>query len=81
MNKSDITTKTLEVIVQPNAKTNAIVSNINDVLKVKIKAPAIEGKANVELIKFLAKTWGIRKSQIEIIKGFHSRDKVIRITK
>ncbi len=81
MNKSDITTKTLEVVVQPNAKTNAIVSDINGVLKVKLKAPAIEGKANVELIKFLAKSLGIKKSQIEIIKGFHSRDKVIRITK
>ena len=79
MNQPNLTTKKLVVVVQPNAKTNEIVSNVAGVLKVKIKAPAIEGKANAELIKFLAKSLGIRKSQMEIIKGLNSRNKVIKV--
>lgn len=81
MNQLHTIDKILEIIVQPNAKTNEIVSDINGMLKVKIKAPAIEGKANTELIKFLAKSLGIRKSQIKIIKGLHRRNKVIKIAK
>lgn len=47
--------------------------------KVEIKAKPVEGRANQELIKFLAKELGIKQNQIMIIKGVHSREKVLRI--
>ncbi len=48
-------------------------------LRIKISAPAERGKANKELINFLSKALGIRKSELEIISGEFSRKKQIII--
>jgi uncharacterized protein (TIGR00251 family) len=42
-------------------------------------APPVEGKANEALISFLAKELGVRKRQIEILSGFNSRIKRLKI--
>ena len=47
--------------------------------KVYLTAPAVAGKANQALVKFLAEHFGVRQSQIEIIKGLKSRHKTIMI--
>jgi len=44
-----------------------------------LTAPAVDGKANETLIKFLAGHYGVRKNQIEITKGLKSRHKIIII--
>ncbi len=69
----------ITVRVQPNAKSSEIVGCVDGVWKIKLKAPAIEGRANEELIKFLAKKIGIAKSEIEIVKGKTSRMKVLKL--
>lgn len=69
----------LTIRVQPNAKTSEVVGCIGGVWKIKLKAPAIEGKANEELIKFLAKKLGIAKSKIEIVRGKTSKTKIVAI--
>jgi uncharacterized protein (TIGR00251 family) len=69
----------LTVRVQPNAKTSEIAGCADGVWKIKLKAPAIEGRANEELIAFLAKKMGVAKSEIEIVRGKTSRVKVLRI--
>jgi len=48
-------------------------------LKVKLHAKPIEGKANLELIKFLAEQLGISRQAIEIITGSQSRRKTVKI--
>jgi uncharacterized protein (TIGR00251 family) len=50
-----------------------------DALRVRIKAPPVEGKANAYLIKFLSKHWKIPRSQIEILSGETRRNKRLRI--
>ena len=57
----------LTVKVIPNSKKSAIVGWQDDVLKIRIAAPPDKGKANAELISFLAKVLHIAKSQIELI--------------
>ena len=52
---------------------------VNNGVKIKIKAPAMDGKANAELIKFLAGFFGVLKGDIEIICGETSRDKLVRV--
>jgi uncharacterized protein len=47
--------------------------------KVYLNAPAVDGKANAALIRFLAGHFGVKVSQVEIIKGLKSRHKVINI--
>ena len=46
---------------------------------IKIKAPAHDGKANDELIKFLSKKLGLSKSKIQIVSGFTSPFKKLEI--
>jgi len=63
---------------QPNSSKNKIAGLYGDALKINIKAPAVEGAANKELIKFLSKTFKVSKSDI-IIKGETSKKKQIII--
>lgn len=48
-------------------------------LKVKINAPPEDGRANAELIRFLAKEWKVPKSALEIVSGETSRHKRLKI--
>jgi uncharacterized protein (TIGR00251 family) len=70
----------LNVYLQPKSSKNEIVGPYRDGLKVKVTAPPIEGKANEALILFLAKEFGISPSCIEIVKGYHSREKTLKIS-
>ena len=67
----------ISIRVIPNAKKSEIVEG--DVLRVRVKAPAIEGKANKELISVLSKHYKINKSKIRIVKGEKSRDKLVEL--
>ena len=64
----------LLVYVQPKAKKNEIegVDEWRGRLKVRIKAPPVEGKANKELVKFLSKLLG---AEVSLVRGETSREK------
>jgi uncharacterized protein (TIGR00251 family) len=49
------------------------------VLKVKVAAPPEDGKANHELIRFLARHWGVSRTSLEIVSGDTSRHKRLKI--
>lgn len=63
------------VYVQPRASKNELAGVQEGALKVRLTAPPIEGKANKECIKFLAKLFNLPKSSIEILQGEKSRHK------
>jgi len=65
--------------VQPNATRNELIDFTNGVLKVKVAAPPVKGKANAELIVFLSEILGISKSSLSIVTGHTSRNKTIAI--
>jgi hypothetical protein len=74
----------LAIRVQPGAKANEIVGWIVDarggeVLKIRLRAPAVEGKANAALMEFLAEILGLRPRQITLERGDKSRQKVVRV--
>ncbi len=72
----------LNIRVQPRASQDEIVGpHGSDSLKVRITAPPVDGKANAHLIKFLAKCFGVAKSQVELISGASGRDKRLVINK
>ncbi len=52
----------------------------DDSVKIRIAAPPEGGKANAALIKFLAKEFGVPKTNVEIVSGATARIKLIRIT-
>jgi hypothetical protein len=70
----------LEVRVMPNSSKNIVDSVYNGKLKIRINAAPEDGKANKELISFLAKKLGIKKSQIEVTRGATSQDKTLLIS-
>ena len=49
------------------------------IYKIKLTAPAIEGKANKSLLSFLAKRLGLPKSKLQLVSGERARTKSIRI--
>ena len=74
----------LAIRVQPGAKANEVVGWMADahggrVLKIRLRASAVEGKANAALLDFLAETFGVRSRQIVLERGDKSREKIVRI--
>ncbi|MFA6322757.1 MAG: DUF167 domain-containing protein [Candidatus Buchananbacteria bacterium] len=65
--------------VVPNSRQTEILEEHDNFLKIKLKSPAKEGKANKELIEVLAKHFRVAKSCVEIVKGLTGKDKVVRI--
>lgn len=70
----------INVKVIPNAKENKVLKE-KDRLKVYVKAPAVDGKANKVLIEVLSKHFKTKKSNIRIIKGEKAREKVVEVIK
>lgn len=75
----------LALKVTPGAKRNEVLGweddypQVGRVLKLKIAAPPVEGKANKEIVLFLAKTLGIPKSAVELVHGTSGRIKLAEI--
>lgn len=75
----------LALKVTPGAKRNEVLGweddypQVGRVLKLKIAAPPVEGKANKEIILFLAKTLGIPKSAVELVHGTSGRIKLAEL--
>jgi uncharacterized protein (TIGR00251 family) len=69
---------TFKIKAQPNSSINKIAGIYEDAIKINIKAPAVDGEANKELIKFLSKTFKIAKSDIKL-DGKTSKRKTISL--
>jgi len=72
-------TASVSVVVQPSASRNEVVGFEDGVLRVKIAAPPVKGKANRELVDFLSKRLRVSRGSITIEKGLTSRRKVVAI--
>ena len=68
------------VRVVPRASKSEIVGEIDGALKVRLCSPPVDGAANAELIKMLAREFGVSRGRVEIVSGQNSRTKRIRIT-
>jgi len=69
----------LTVHVQPNAKSPAVAGRHGDALKIRIAAPAVDGKANAALIDFLHQWFNLPRANIIIRRGAGSRRKTVEI--
>ena len=70
---------TVELKVIPNAPRDEIAGWLGEALKVKIKAPALEGRANDALLDFLAQKLGVPRRDLSLLRGDKSRRKVVQI--
>lgn len=69
----------LDVWVQPGASRNEAVGLFQGRLKLKLSAPAVENKANKALVRYVAKTLGLKQRDVELVKGHTSRAKTLAI--
>jgi uncharacterized protein (TIGR00251 family) len=69
-----------DVRVIPRSSKSEIVGEYNGALKVKIKGPPVDGAANEELIRLIAKELGVSHGAIEIVSGQTSKIKRLRVT-
>ena len=66
--------------IVPRASKSEIIGPHDGALKVRVASPPVDGAANAELVKLLAKTFGVSKSDVEIVSGQSSKTKQIRIS-
>jgi uncharacterized protein (TIGR00251 family) len=70
---------TFAVRVVPRASFSKIVGEHDGALRVRIAAPPVEGAANRELVKVLARSFELPQNAVEIISGANSKTKTVRI--
>lgn len=69
----------LHLKVKPGSKVDSVLKDAENNWVVKIKAPPIDGKANLYLVQFLAKVLAVPKSHIHLLKGETSAFKTLEI--
>jgi len=71
----------LTLHVQPGAARTEVAGTHGDALKVRLAAPPVDGKANAELLRFLAEVFGVPRRNVTLVRGETSRAKVVRIAR
>lgn len=66
----------VNIRISPNAKRNEIIKD-GEIIKVKITAQPIDGKANKALVEYFSKLFKVPKTSIKILKGETSKEKTI----
>jgi uncharacterized protein (TIGR00251 family) len=69
----------LTVRVQPRASKDEVAGEMGGALKVRLRAPAVEGRANEALVEFLAELLKTSRSAVSILSGERSRVKRVEI--
>ena len=70
---------TFAVRVQPRASRSEVAGELDSALKLRLAAPPVDGEANLELVRFLAKLFGVARQQVSILSGQTSKNKLIRV--
>ncbi|MEQ1762190.1 MAG: DUF167 domain-containing protein [Pyrinomonadaceae bacterium] len=70
---------TFTIRVVSRASKSEIVGEVEGSLKVRISAPPVDGAANDEVIRMLAKAFAVAKSNVSIVSGETSKTKRIRV--
>jgi uncharacterized protein (TIGR00251 family) len=69
----------LAIHTQPGAKKNEVAGVHGDALKIRVAAPPVEGRANAALAAFIAKSLGVPRNSVTVVKGESSRRKTVLV--
>lgn len=70
----------LSILVTPRSSSTGIVSLDDDVIRIRLTAPPVDGKANVALVHYLAGVLNVPKRSVEVLTGSSSRRKRVLVT-
>lgn len=79
MSITDGPSATLSVRVVPRSSKEGVAGFEGGVLRIRLNAPPVEGKANEALVRFLAKAVGVPGSRVTLVKGEKGRNKIVRV--
>jgi uncharacterized protein (TIGR00251 family) len=68
----------LAIRLTPRADRDAI-TLVDGALRARVTAPPVDGQANAALVKLLARSLGVPKSRVRVVRGQSARDKVVRV--
>lgn len=69
----------LEVKVIPGASRDEVAGTMGNAVKIKLRAPPVDGRANEALIEFLSERLGLPRRALTLERGDTSRQKLLRI--
>jgi uncharacterized protein (TIGR00251 family) len=69
----------LRLRVQPRAARTELAGRHGDALKIRVAAPPVDGEANVELIRFLARVLNVPRTSVSIAAGSGGRSKMVAV--
>ncbi|MCZ6599129.1 MAG: DUF167 domain-containing protein [Planctomycetota bacterium] len=69
----------LYVRAQPGARRRGVAGTWNGHLKLAVPAPAVEGRANHELVRLAAELFELRPSEVALVRGHSARQKTLRL--
>ena len=75
--KENKNTLTINIYVVPRSSKSEIIGIYNNCLKIKLKSPPVDNAANEELVRFLAEKLNVPKKNIEIVKGYKQKKKIV----
>lgn len=67
------------IYLQPRASKTEIVGLHGESLKIRIASPPVDGQANAELCRYLARHFGVPRQSVQLISGVSSRQKRVLI--
>jgi hypothetical protein len=70
----------LAIHVQPRAARTEVAGIHGDAIKIRLKAPPVDGAANDELIRYLAERLGVPRAAVRILSGAAARRKRVEVT-
>jgi hypothetical protein len=71
--------RTLAVYVQPGARRSEVAGFHGERLKIRIAAPALDGRANDALVAFLAERLRVPQARVTVVKGERAREKLVAV--
>ncbi|MGB7631657.1 MAG: DUF167 domain-containing protein [Candidatus Deferrimicrobium sp.] len=79
MSLADGPSATVSIRVVPRSSKEGVAGFEGGVVRIRLNAPPVEGKANEALVRFLAEAVGVPRSRITLITGVRGRSKVVRV--
>lgn len=70
---------TVSVRVVPRSSKEGVAGCEGGIVRIRLHAPPVEGKANEALVRFLAKALGVPKGRITLVAGERGRSKIVRV--
>ena len=69
----------VRIRVTPNGRRNEIQGVVDQLLKIRLRAPPVEGKANQALREYLAEIWDLSPGSVTLMRGDKSRIKMVHL--